>query len=1036
MPPVATSASLSTNEDTSLAVTLAGTDGNGDPLTFTVMITPAHGTLTGTPPNLTYNPAANYFGSDSFTFKVNDGLADSAAATISLTVNSVNDAPNAVPQTITMQEDTSRSITLLGNDLEGSPLTFSIVTGPSHGTLFPSAGTSATRQYFPTANYFGSDSFTFKVNDGTTDSVAVTVNILIMGINDAPSATSQSVNVVEDTATAITLAGADVEGSALTFTVLTMPGSGVLTGTAPNLTYAPNANVTGTDSFTFRVRDGSLNSLSATVSITITPVNDAPVANSQSATINRNSTNNPITLSGTDIEGSALTFAIGTPPAHGTLGGSGANRTYTPTAAYLGPDSFTFTANDGTVGSNTATVSITVVNGPPVYSNVPTSAACMPGTALSFTAAATDPDGEPLTFSLDVGNSTCPTSGISIGSGGVFSGTCPNIGVSCVLKVSVTDGTSTVKADYTLAANTRYVRPVAVGSGTGTSWANATASLNGAASSLGATLGQIWVAQGTYRQGTASTPAVTLLAGQRLLGGFVGTESSLAQRPNPLDASLTVINGDLNNDTMPDANDTSVGVRLAANTVVDGLEVRQLRPKEAVVSGFTITTNASGAIDCVASSTPFSATLNNVRVINNTGTSGAVSAINGCALVVNDSLFSGNTNNTATPVSPGVDTGQGGALYARNSDVTINRSVFVNNRTTRTAGGAGISGIRGGTLTFADSVAMMNTSNTSGAAIIWGTSATIRRSLFFRNAQTNNTGSINSAMIEAGPGSVIQDVRVFDLTQFAKLYGRMSAIRLFSPASETMTVTNVLISGTNAKCAGGGLEVNGPALTLVASNVTLTNNDFDAQNCAGDNLGRGAALLSQSGSIVTNNSVFYGNAPRTYDTWLGGGPVLTATYSCFPGATGATNVLLMSSPFAPSTTLNTTAFLDQLSGCVNSGDNATATAAFTAFGPSWTTYTTSPTLALDTGTVDMGYHADLAQPTIASFATTTTGYSWNVSSGFVSCQLYDESAQTFTPITTASGSVSKPSFQGQSYVLLCTSSKGPGTGSAVWSYVP
>src|SRR5207249_8644521 len=94
--PVATAQAATTLEDTAAAITLTATDGNGDALTYSVVTAPAHGTLSGPAPTLTYTPAANYAGPDSFTFKVNDGTVDSNVATVSLTITAVNDAPSFI----------------------------------------------------------------------------------------------------------------------------------------------------------------------------------------------------------------------------------------------------------------------------------------------------------------------------------------------------------------------------------------------------------------------------------------------------------------------------------------------------------------------------------------------------------------------------------------------------------------------------------------------------------------------------------------------------------------------------------------------------------------------------------------------------------------------------------------------------------------------------------------------------------------------------------------------------------------------------
>src|SRR4029077_16123455 len=117
-----------------------------------------------------------------------------------------------------------------------SSLTYEVVTGPSHGTL---TGTAPNLTYTPALNYNGSDAFTFRAYDGQAYSTAAQVTITVTAVNDAPVATPQSVSTAYNTALAITLAGTDVEGSSLNYTVLTQPSSGTLTGTAPNLTYTP-----------------------------------------------------------------------------------------------------------------------------------------------------------------------------------------------------------------------------------------------------------------------------------------------------------------------------------------------------------------------------------------------------------------------------------------------------------------------------------------------------------------------------------------------------------------------------------------------------------------------------------------------------------------------------------------------------------------------------------------------------------------------------------------------------------------------------
>ena len=135
----------------------------------------------------------------------------------------------------------------------------------------------------------------------------------------------------------MTLTGSDPEGGALTFQIATDPAHGSLAGTGASRTYTPAANYHGADGFTFTVRDPSGNtSAPAAVSISVSPVNDAPVAVAQSVSMAED-TARPITLGATDVDGQSLTFTIASAPAHGVLSGATPNLTYTPARTSSGP---------------------------------------------------------------------------------------------------------------------------------------------------------------------------------------------------------------------------------------------------------------------------------------------------------------------------------------------------------------------------------------------------------------------------------------------------------------------------------------------------------------------------------------------------------------------------------------------------------------------------------------------------------------------------------------------------------------------------
>lgn len=410
--PVANAATVNTNEDTPVAITLTGSDLEGSSLTYSIVNQPGKGTLSGSPPNLTYTPALNANGADSFTFRVNDGSANSPAATVNLNIAAVNDLPVANAISVNTMINTAVPVTLAGSDAEGSPLTFTVLSSPTKGVL---GGTAPNLTYTPNSGVTGADSFTYRVSDGALNSATATVSISVAASNTVPVATPRSVTTNEDTSVAIVLSGTDADGNPLTYSVLTNPTKGTLSGTAPNLTYVPSANANGNDSFTFRVNDGTANSSPATVSIGITAVNDAPLADAKSVSTNKN-TPVGIVLSGTDVEGSALSFSVLTSPAKGTLSGSAPNLTYTPNNNATGPDNFTYRVNDGSANSASATVSINIANNNQAPQAVSKWIPSMQNKPVAIELSATDPEGSPMTFRV-----------VNPPTFGVLSGTPPNL---------------------------------------------------------------------------------------------------------------------------------------------------------------------------------------------------------------------------------------------------------------------------------------------------------------------------------------------------------------------------------------------------------------------------------------------------------------------------------------------------------------------------------------------------------------------------------------------------------------------------------
>ena len=172
------------------------------------------------------------------------------------------------------------------------------------------------------------------------------VEVQPAAVNQPPVANAASVSVAENASVGIRLSGADADGSVVDYRVVRPPANGTLSGSAPDLTYAPNADFHGPDAFTFAVADddGAV-SAPAEVSITVTPVNDAPVAVAQSVEVAEGESVD-IVLEGTDADGAVVAYTVTAQPMHGVLGGTAPDLVYSPDAGYVGTDGFAFTVTD------------------------------------------------------------------------------------------------------------------------------------------------------------------------------------------------------------------------------------------------------------------------------------------------------------------------------------------------------------------------------------------------------------------------------------------------------------------------------------------------------------------------------------------------------------------------------------------------------------------------------------------------------------------------------------------------------------------
>jgi gliding motility-associated-like protein len=449
--PVASAPAIVTNKNTPVNGTITASDADGDALSFTVITAPAHGTVVVNPDGTyTYTPANNYSGTDVFTVTVSDGKGGTTTVTINVTVNPTNVAPVASAPAVTTNEDTPVNGTITATDADGDPLTFTVTTAPAHGTVV--INPDGTYTYTPAPNYNGPDTFTVTVSDGKGGTTTVTIPVTISPVNDAPVATAPAISTSEDTPVNGTITATDADGDPLTFTVTTPPAHGtVVINPDGTYTYTPAPNYNGPDTFTVTVSDGKGGTTTVTIPVTISPVNDAPVATAPAIVTNKNTPVNG-TITASDVDGDALTFTVATPPAHGTVVvNPDGTYTYTPANNYSGTDVFTVTVSDGKGGTTTVTINVTV--NPTNVAPVVTAPAITTNEDIPVngTITATDADGDPLTFTV----TTAPAHGtVVINPDGTYTYTpAPNYNGPDTFTVTVSDGkggTTTVTIPVTI----------------------------------------------------------------------------------------------------------------------------------------------------------------------------------------------------------------------------------------------------------------------------------------------------------------------------------------------------------------------------------------------------------------------------------------------------------------------------------------------------------------------------------------------------------------------------------------------------------
>jgi VCBS repeat-containing protein len=384
-PVVANSDSATTKVNTLLTVDAAhgvlanDTDSNpnGQPLQATLISNASHGTVTlYSDGSYTYTPDQNYVGFDGFSYKAGDGTFTSDPSGVFITIESPAVAVDdlyTTPMDAGLTVDAAHGVLANDTDSNGDPLTAILVSQPSHGTVTLHPDGSFT--YTPNTGFFGSDSFEYKANDGTFDSVpagaTIGVESPVAAIDDS-YATTKGTAITVDAAHGVLANDTDSNssGQPLTATLGNTVQHGTLSlASDGSFTYTPNAGFQGADFFEYTASDGTFTSLEATVQIVVNgPVAalDDSYASPQGATLTVDAAHG-VLANDTDANHLPLTASLASQTTFGTVTlAADGSFTYTPTSGQTSPtgtDQFTYTATDGTDTSNTATVTITLTTG-------------------------------------------------------------------------------------------------------------------------------------------------------------------------------------------------------------------------------------------------------------------------------------------------------------------------------------------------------------------------------------------------------------------------------------------------------------------------------------------------------------------------------------------------------------------------------------------------------------------------------------------------------------------------------------------------
>lgn len=340
-------------EDDALEAAIVAADAEGDALVPSIAIAPVHGTAGIDGWTLQYRPDADWYGTETFSIQVSDGAAI-ATAVVEVAVGAVNDRPVVAPLSGSIQEGAVAELAIVASDPDDDVLSAGIAIQPAHGTA---SLIGWTLIYRPAPGWHGVDACTVAVDDGalTADVVAT---ITVRAVNHPPTAAAIVATVDEDGSVDMQVVAADPDGDALSAMVISGPDHGRATLDGWIVTYRPDADWHGVDSFAVQVSDGDLLATAA-ATITVTPVNDRPSARDDAFALAAGETR-VASLRGSDPDGDPLSWRIATASPSLVASIEGQSVSVRGVGGFAGAATFTVACSDGQAESDPATVTVTV----------------------------------------------------------------------------------------------------------------------------------------------------------------------------------------------------------------------------------------------------------------------------------------------------------------------------------------------------------------------------------------------------------------------------------------------------------------------------------------------------------------------------------------------------------------------------------------------------------------------------------------------------------------------------------------------------